>query len=275
LEFHIGENTLYYEVYGHGHPLVILHSMGTDHQSMKAWIEPIYENLAGFMRIYVDLPRHGRSDCKHIYSTEEMVSFLLQFIDQTLFDKPFALLAHSFGGYLAQGILSRRKERVTGICLLASALHTKQRTLPDKVVKDRDESILSQIDADARTAFQTLMVYQNKENLELFLEEVQPGRLLADREFLASNWREQGYFYSEDPFKNIGELEQPALFIAGKHDSICGYKDYFFLLDHFPNSTFTVIDQAGHLMTIEKRNIVHSLVKEWLIIVGNRKLVVS
>jgi pimeloyl-ACP methyl ester carboxylesterase len=75
--------------------------------------------------------------------------------------------------------------------------------------------------------------------------------------------RENGYYLSEDPLSEE-TYSQQALFIAGKQDAITGYKDYYFLADKFPNSTLAVLNEAGHLMTIEKRVMVQSLFREWL-----------
>ncbi len=57
----VTKGSINYEVIGSGFPILILHSMGTDHRSMKSWLEPIFNNLIGFQRIYIDLPSHGRS----------------------------------------------------------------------------------------------------------------------------------------------------------------------------------------------------------------------
>lgn len=269
MRFIFGEEALFYETVGCGHPLIILHAMGTDHRSMKSWLEPIFQNADGFQRIYMDIPAHGQSSCNSVQSTEDMVQIILAFIDDMIGERSFSLIGHSFGGYIAQGILTHRADRVEGLCLLASALHLRERTLPEKVIKDRDETSLGKVERDIRTAFETLLVYQTNENLERFIAEVQPGRLLANKGFLQSNWREKGYFFKEDPLKNLAKLEQQVLVICGKQDAICGYKDYVFLLEHFPNVTFTVLDQAGHLMTIEKRSMVQSLVGDWLKILSN------
>ncbi|MFC0190179.1 alpha/beta fold hydrolase [Fictibacillus aquaticus] len=263
MEFSIGNDTLYYEMEGHGHPLIILHSMGTDHRSMRAWIEPIFEPSEDVQRIYVDIPAHGRSVCSDVRSTEDMVRLLREFVETAIPDGQFSLVGHSYGGYIAQGIFNELAHRVRGICLLASALHKKERTLPEKVVRERDEAALRAVDQEIRQAFETLLVYQNYNNLVAFIDELQPGRMLADRTFLLSNWRENGYFLPEDPL-SAETYSQQALIIAGKQDAITGYKDYYPLAEKFPNSTLAVLNEAGHLMTVEKRRIVQTLFRDWL-----------
>lgn len=258
MEFRLGNNCLYYEIEGNGHPLVVLHAMGTNHQSMKKWLEPVFITKRGFKRIYVDLPWHGHSVCNDIVSTEGIRQLLSAFITEFLGEQHYSIIGHSFGGYIAQGLIC---DKLSGLCLLAPATHNKVRNVPTKTVRNLNENSLNKVSAEIRTAFETLMVYQTAENLQLFLEEVQPGRLQADREFLASNWRESGYFLKEDPLVN--PYSGHSIIIAGRLDSICGYKDYYKLSENLPNSTLAIL-QAGHLIAIEKRETVQFLVSDWL-----------
>ncbi|MHC0036926.1 alpha/beta fold hydrolase [Pseudoneobacillus sp. C159] len=260
----VAKGGIAYEVEGSGFPLLILHSMGTDHRSMKAWLEPVFTSLEGFQRIYIDLPAHGQSLIdKTFSSSDDALMNILDFIDQIIPNQDFSLIGFSYGGYLAQGIMHKRLNNVKGICLLATALHKKDRNLPVKVVIKKEEE-LKELDPDLLTAFETLMTYQTKENLEYFLKEIQPGRILANRNFLASNWREKGYFLSEEPLKDTENLQHPALILTGKQDSICGYKDHLSLFEKFSNASFVVLNQAGHMLQIEKREMVQELIKDWL-----------
>jgi pimeloyl-ACP methyl ester carboxylesterase len=261
----VSKGKIHYEIVGEGHPVLILHAMGTDHRSMMAWVEPIFNKRTGFQRIYADLPAHGKSEIfADMKSSDDMVQNLLELIDSLLPEQSFSLIGTSFGGYLAQGILHNRPHQVTGICLLSPALHMKNRVQPEKTMIVRDENLLTQLDPDIRAAFETLMIYQDKGHLEYFLQEIQPGRLMADREFLLSDWREKGYFFSEELFGNVDRVNQPALILTGKQDSICNYRDSFVLLEKFSCASFVVLDQAGHMLQIEKRELVQGLVVEWL-----------
>jgi len=153
---------------------------------------------------------------------------------------------------------------VKSICLLAPAIHVRERHLPEKVTFNKDEGVLNNLDMNIRVAVETLMNDQTQENVTTFLNEIQPGRLLANRKFLASNWREQGYFLTEEPFNDVDLLPHPALILLGKQDAICGYKDHLFLLEKFSNATFSVLDRAGHMLQIERREVVQGLIKDWL-----------
>jgi pimeloyl-ACP methyl ester carboxylesterase len=261
----LGNTPVHYDRRGEGYPLVILHALGTDHRSMKAWIEPLFENRAGWQRIYLDLPAHGQSRVPDwVKTSDHILSILLEFLDTIIPTERFALAGKSFGGYVAQGIFGKKAELIDGLCLMVPPLHKKDRSLPVRRVLERDEEALSGLDEDIATAFETLMVYQTRQNLRLFLEEVQPGRLLADRDFLTSEWRTQGYFFSFDPIEKNAVYPQPALFLLGRQDSICGFQDQWELLEHFPHATFSVLDRAGHMPEIEQRHLVQTLFSDWL-----------
>jgi pimeloyl-ACP methyl ester carboxylesterase len=261
----VSKGIIHYEVYGEGFPILVFHAMGTDHRSMKTWLEPVFEKLEGYQRYYIDLPAHGRSEINHnVHSTDDILENLLDFIDAIIGNKRFSLIGSSFGGYLAQGILHHRSSQGKGICLLAPALHKKERTLPEKVIFEKDEELLETLETDIRSAFETLFIFQNEKAYQHFLEEIQPGRLLADRGFLASEWKTKRYFLSEEPFHHVKKMEHPALVMLGKHDYICGFKDHLSMMDKFPNSTLAVLDQAGHMLQIEKREVVQVLLLDWL-----------
>lgn len=256
---------IHYEIAGEGHPLVILHALGTDHRSMQAWMEPVFAGQSGWQRIYIDLPAHGKSGIDHtIKTTEDMLAVLLEFIDSILPGQDFAVVAKSFGGYVAQGILGKKASRIKGLCLLAPALHKKERTVPPRLLLEKDHGRLSELNEDVRTAIETLMVVQSRDHVERFLDEIQPGRALANRDFLASSWRTEGYYYSSAPLKQGSSYTQPLLLMLGKQDSICGYMDHLSLLQPFESGALSILDRAGHLLEIEQRELVQHLFAEWL-----------
>jgi len=97
-ECKVTRGTISYDIRGEGFPMIILHAMGTDNRSMKAWIEPVFDNLPGCQRIYVDLPAHGGSVIdESVTSTDDMLENLLEFIDTALESQEFLLNGSSFG----------------------------------------------------------------------------------------------------------------------------------------------------------------------------------
>ncbi|OPH46964.1 alpha/beta hydrolase [Paenibacillus ferrarius] len=267
MECHVSKGTINYEVCGEGSPVIVLHAMGTDHRSMKYWLEPIFMKRKDWQRIYLDIPAHGKSVItEQVKGTEDMLDMIIEFIDAVLPNQMFSVIGASFGGYLAQGIVHKKRELITGISLIASALHLpgSERTLPAKVVFEVDTSLFGELDDDVLNAFQLLMVHQNKSNLLTFLKEVQPGRLLANRNFLSSDWKKEGYYFKFDPLGNFEQLQHPTLIVLGKQDSICGYEDHIKIFGKYNHASFAILDHAGHMIQIEEREVLTSLVTDWL-----------
>jgi pimeloyl-ACP methyl ester carboxylesterase len=265
MECKVKYGTIHYKVIGEGRPYIILHTMGTDHRAMEAWLEPIFTKMMHCKRIYVDLPAHGFSSItKDFKGTEHMVRNIQEFIQIIIGNEKFCLIGMSYGAYVAQGIMDEWIDRVDGIALIVPAVHTRTKPLPKKVVLEPSQKMVKTLDEDMQTAFETLFVVQTDEMVKGFLAELQPGRELADRSFLTSNWREQNYFLKQEPFIDRKRISAPALFLMGKQDSICGFEDQFEVFKRFTNATFTVMDGAGHMLAMEKREMAQALVEDWL-----------
>jgi pimeloyl-ACP methyl ester carboxylesterase len=53
--------TIFYEVYGKGRPVILLHGWSGNHRHIMSDLEPIFQQRTGWQRIYLDLPGHGRT----------------------------------------------------------------------------------------------------------------------------------------------------------------------------------------------------------------------
>jgi pimeloyl-ACP methyl ester carboxylesterase len=56
----------------------------------------------------------------------------------------------------------------------------------------------------------------------------------------------------------------PALFLNGRFDNWCGYREAYQLLDIYPRATFAVLDGTGHALAVEQKGLFRALVSEWL-----------
>ena len=58
-----------------------------------------------FQRIYLDLPGMGESpSTPNITNSDEMLAYIVKFIDALNLTEPLALVGHSYGGYLSIGL---------------------------------------------------------------------------------------------------------------------------------------------------------------------------
>ncbi len=83
-----------------------------------------------------------------------------------------------------------------------------------------------------------------------------------------ADWKFLGHVldgkFSFDVDKLEKPCEIPTLIIAGKQDSVVGYKDQYDLMKVYPNSTYCAIENAGHNLQIEQPEMFESIVKSWL-----------
>ena len=101
--------TLHVQAHGNGRPLVVLPSFSLDHAAMAKTLEPVFADMHGWRRLYVDLPGTGGSP-----AGEPRSDIVLDDVEATiraeLGDRCFAVVGWSYGGYLAAGVTRRLPE---------------------------------------------------------------------------------------------------------------------------------------------------------------------
>lgn len=257
---------VYYEVMGEGQPVLLIHGFMPDHRLMKGCFEPIFQSLDGYKRIYLDLPGMGQTPgSEAIQKADDLLDLILAFIEDHLRDTPFLLCGESYGGYLARGILSEKKDQVLGLHLTCPVIlpDSKSRILPPHRVIVKDQNLLDQLSQVDAEEFSSISVVQSPEIYQRFCDEIMPGILAADEDYLIQ-YQKNGYGLSFDVDKRVGTFEAPALFLMGRQDAVVGYADALHLLERYPRATFSVLDAAGHNLQIEQANVFETCTLEWL-----------
>ncbi len=116
------ENTqglkLYYEVYGQGPPILLLHGWGGNVNSLR----PVFNHLTASYRVYaLDLPGFGRSTPpSSAWGTYDYAHLVAQFCSN-LEIKSAHLIGHSFGGRVAINLCFYFPHLVNKLILVDSA----------------------------------------------------------------------------------------------------------------------------------------------------------
>ena len=89
-----------YEERGEGRPLVAIHGWTGCRLQMTERLEPVFAELPGYRRIYLDLPGMGETPpCTRVRNTDEMLAFVRAFIDRVVGEStPYLVAGHSYGG---------------------------------------------------------------------------------------------------------------------------------------------------------------------------------
>lgn len=252
---------VYYETHGEGTPILMIHGWGVDHRLMKGCMEPVFQKQdMKWKRIYFDLPGMGKTKGEPwIKGADQALELILDFIDAVIPEQSFLLAGESYGGSLARGIIHNRALQVDGLLLICPAAGGEG---ADYQVLEKDDQLLRLLSEEERQYFEAegINSIQNKRVWERFKEEVLPGIKAADSLFLKNY---QGKFsYDVDALEE--KYMKPTLMLAGRQDSIVGYRNLWKLLDLYPRASFMVLDRAAHALQIEQDSLFHEAVKEWL-----------
>jgi len=257
---------IYYEVYGEGKPILMIHGFYPDHHLMKGCMEPIFKNKPAYKRIYFDLPGMGKTKGeKWIKNSDQILNITLQFINQIISKKRFLVVGESYGAYLARGIIYKKFDFIDGVCFICPLIIADElkRDVPEHTTLIKDPELISEIEPLETEDFENMAVVQSRKIWERYRDEVLPGLKVADDKFLTRIW-EEGYPFSFDVDKLTKKFKNPTLFLLGRQDQVVGYRDAWKIIENYQRATFAILDKAGHSLQIEQEEIFNSLVVEWL-----------
>jgi len=274
MEYTVKDVTIYYEVYGSGTPILMIHGWSPDHRLMKGCMEPLFQSLdKPWKRIYFDLPGMGKTPGKSwITGSDPMLEVILGFIDGVIPNQPFLVAGESYGGYLARGLVKKRPEMVNGLLLICPTKAPYVVT-PEGVYKgdvpevlqvlEKDEALLQSLSEADRASFTSINVLQNPRVWARYRDEIMPGLALADMDFLSNSLGKNTPF-SFDVDAPEPLFLKPTLMLMGRQDTSVGYRDQWQLIEGYPRASFVVLDKAGHNLQIEQDVLFTGLVTEWL-----------
>ncbi len=255
--------TVYYELFGGGRPIIMLHGWSIDHRHMVGDMEPLFKHRDGWKRIYLDLPGHGRTPGKDwITNQDKILDVVLEFIDNVIPGHRFAVA----GAYLARGLVYRRAALIDGLLVtvpLIVADDTK-RTVPPQVILVEDFELVSELEPDEAEMFQ-LAVVQSRRLLEALRAGLPPKSERGDQEFQAKiRENPENYAFSFNVDALPEPFVAPTLIVTGRQDSVVGYRDAWGVLENYPRGTFVVLDRSGHFVGVEQEDLFRTLASEWL-----------
>lgn len=248
-----GDTPVHYVEHGAGRPVLVLHGAGVDHREPEACFEPSFRGVAGFRRIYPDLPGMGMTVVpEQVRTAEDVLDLLLDFATEVTEGTPHLLIGHSAGAYFAQAMAARGPRLVAGLALICPLLPSVRDVPPHRVVAGSGE-----IGDDE---FRDYFVIHSSEMLARHERYVAPAAALVDHaalERIGARWQlppDSGPAYAG-----------PTLVVAGRLDSTVGYAAAADLVDHYPHCSLAVVDDAGHALPHEQPELLKALIAEWLV----------
>jgi len=218
--------------------LILVHGAGENHQFWGYAIR----NLGAANVYALDLPGHGRSSGAGRWSIADYASFVVRFMDALRFEQAI-IAGHSMGGATAMQMALGHPQRVSGLVLVGTG--ARLRVLPailDGTLSDFEDTIKLICEyAYSPHASPQLVRQGQRQMLKVAPQTVHDDYAACD---------------AFDIMERLGEIHCPTLVICGTDDALTPPKYSTFLAERIADAELKWIEGAGHMVMIEKPNLV-------------------
>lgn len=240
----IAETTIPMLQGGQGRPLLFLNGGDAFHMS-----SPFLERLAGNYCVYA--PKHpgygGAPAAEHILSVNDLALFYLEFMEH-LDLRDAILVGAAFGGWVALELAIRSCDRIGRIALIDSVgLKFGAPTHPDiaDIYTLKPDVLRTLQYADAK-ACEPDYAAMSADAVRTVIEDRTGEARYA--------WRP--YMHNPVLHRWLWRIRRPTLVLWGAQDGIVGVDYGRRLASLLPQSTFHIVDGAGHYPHVEKPEVV-------------------
>ena len=270
----IRDVSLFVKVVGQGYPLLLLHGgPGLDHTSLL----PLQGCADQFTLVYFDQRCNGRSVGAPVESMtwDNLIADAEALREQLGFER-WAVLGHSFGGNVALEYALRCPDRVSHLMLMDTCGDARwgQQHAPDLLarrgyrpaaVEAARRFFNGQVTPDQwmSTALKFVDAYYDHlgflgRMLEMVKEsgvKMQPESHIFGFSQLLTGWT---------VMDRLGEIKQPTLVLAGRHDFLFPPECQAILADRLPNAQLELVERAGHNAPSERPAVVVAAIRRLL-----------
>lgn len=229
-------------------PLLLIHGAGG---SRMSWPHEIRRAMA-FDVYSIDLPGHGKSPGPGESSVDGYVKRIRTFMDEVGVEH-WIPAGHSMGGAIALTFALQSPERIAGLVLVGTG--AKLRVHPDILDMTHDEkTFASGAEMITDWSFSERTDRQLVDLSSRQLRQVHSQTVRAD--YHACD--------SFDVMDHLSEVQAPCLVICGAEDRMTPVKYSHYLVDQIPNAEMVVIEDAGHMVMLEKPKVVAEAITDFV-----------
>jgi pimeloyl-ACP methyl ester carboxylesterase len=252
----------YYELHGHGEPLVCLHGLQGDSSHFRGLLPALSR---AYRTLIFDQRGSGLSDKPMMdYSTALLADDAAALMDAVGFGSAH-VLGVSMGGMIAQELALRHPHKVKSLilgCTRAGGPHAVELSEDPAMTEaytTQEISAEERARALARATF-TEGYLQNNPGIIDALIAARRERPL-DPEALT---RRRQAIDRHNTYEGLPSIHCPTLIITGRQDKIVAWENSCVLAERIPHATLRVLDPAGHLFWFEQADATQEAVLAFL-----------
>lgn len=173
----------------------------------------------------------------------------------------FALAGHSMGGIVAMELLRRAPERISRICLMS----TNPLAETPVIAAEREPMIVGaqagRLDEVLRDSMPAEFLAPSPDRVAVLSLLQQMGLDLGPEVFVRQSRALQR---RRDQQGTLRRCKVPALLLCGEHDMLTPVRRHSFMAELMEGGTLKILDDAGHVPTLEQPDAVTNALREWL-----------
>lgn len=250
-------NAVYYNVYGEGYPVMLVHGFG---EAGSVWKEQIPFLQNDYQLIVPDLPGSGRSPLTTDMSMEGLADVLKTIAEAEA--TPLTMIGHSMGGYITLAFAEKYPEQLTGFGLFHSSGFAdndeKKATRKKGIEFIRQHGAAAFLKNTTPNLFSPVTKEQNPGLIDDFIDELDnfsPEALVSYYEAMMQR---------PDRTAVLKASKVPVLFILGQHDVAVPFEDGLKQVNLPEKSYIHVLRQSAHMGMLEEKAKSNSILKDYL-----------
>jgi 3-oxoadipate enol-lactonase len=252
---------LYYEVEGDGPPLVLISGLGSKN-SWSFQIPFFKDKMKVIMLHNRGVGKSSRPN--YPYSMDMYVEDINELLDHLKIKEKINLCGISMGGMIVQHYILKYPEKVNTLILCATAAYYEE-------VSNLIESqkLLEGSSYEQKFKVRLVALYSRtfrkrlKTDSEIY--EILRKEFMEDPTELKDYINQGAAIQNHDTRECLHEITRPTLILVGKEDRIIlGLHHSELLHEKIPNSTFRIIENAGHGFVTEHPRKVNEIIYEFI-----------